>query len=152
MQFERKHPEKKISISDLETQEGQAYVTYLYRDCFMTDEQVSKELGISRRTLFNWIGKSEIIKRARNNGKEFVDTIVENALLANALKGNVRAQELWLYNRKPQIWRPYRDYTTHEEDEAESGLNNFLKATGQVTTEDVSALFADENKDAQKDD
>ncbi len=42
-------------------------------------------------------------------GKEIVDYEVENALLKNALDGNVTAQIYWLNNRKPKQWRNKQD-------------------------------------------
>ena len=37
--------------------------------------------------------------------QESMDYEVENALLANALAGDVTAQIFWLTNRKPNKWR-----------------------------------------------
>ena len=46
---------------------------------------VAERIGISRTTLWKWANKEEKIKNAINNGKEFIDYKVENALLQRAL-------------------------------------------------------------------
>lgn len=96
---------KSKKIADYETPDGMAYLTYCYRDRGMTDEMVSEEIGISRKTLYNWRKRSKKIDGAINLGKETVDQRVENSLLQNALNGNTMAQIYWLNNRKPDQWR-----------------------------------------------
>lgn len=92
---------KKPRITDYETPEGRNYLTYLYRDLSLTDEQVAEEIGITRKTLYNWKKKSKVIDQAIGLGKAYTDTLVENSLLQQALKGNVTATIFWLQNRKP---------------------------------------------------
>lgn len=87
-----------------ESAEGRNYLTYLYRDLHMTDEQVAKEIGVTRRTIINWRQSSKVIDQAINLGKQYTDTLVENSLLQQALKGNVNAAIYWLRNRKPDKW------------------------------------------------
>ena len=55
---------------------------------------------------------SESLKR----GKEVVDYQVENALLKNALEGNVTAQIYWLNNRKPKQWKNKRENETNSDE------------------------------------
>ena len=50
-------------------------------------------------------------------GKEIVDYQVENALLKNALDGNVTAQIYWLNNRRPKQWKNKRENTESNSDE-----------------------------------
>lgn len=88
-----------------ETIEGRNLLTYFYRDLMMTDEQVANEIGISSRTIRNWRNSSSIIDKAIEVGKAHTDTLVENSLLQQALKGNVNAAIYWLQNRKPDKWR-----------------------------------------------
>lgn len=87
-----------------ETPEGLNYLTYLYRDLKLTDEEAAKKIGISRKTLFNWRKASSRIENAISLGKQFVDTQVENALLKAAFNGNVTAMIFWLKNRKYDKW------------------------------------------------
>jgi transposase len=93
----------------------------------LTDEQIAKNIGINRDTLYTWKKKYSDISDALTKGKEVVDFEVENALLKNALgfhfteeavtqqgevvevakysKPHVTAQIFWLKNRKAKTWR-----------------------------------------------
>lgn len=51
----------------------------------LTDEQISKNMGISRTTLHEWKKKYPDIPNTLKGGKEVVDREVENALLKKAL-------------------------------------------------------------------
>ncbi|PEQ68950.1 hypothetical protein [Bacillus cereus] len=51
----------------------------------LVDEQIAKNIGISRATLSNWKKKHPLITRTLAKGKEVVDREVENALLKKAL-------------------------------------------------------------------
>ena len=75
----------------------------------LTDEQIAKNIGISRETLNQWKNKYADISETLKRGKEVVDYQVENALLKNALGGNTTAQIYWLNNRKPKQWRNKQD-------------------------------------------
>lgn len=100
---------KREPKSYYETQEGLNYLTYLYRDRMMTDDEVAKEIGYTRRTIYNWRNSSSKIDGAIRLGKQYVDTQVENKLLSEALKGNVTAIIFWLKNRKPKKWRDVQE-------------------------------------------
>lgn len=71
----------------------------------LTDEQISKNMGISYSTLKEWKNKYSAISATLKKGKEVVDYEVENALLKSALGGNTTAQIFWLKNRRPDKWR-----------------------------------------------
>ena len=47
----------------------------------LTDEQIAKNMGIRRETLYAWKAKYSNISNALKKGKEVVDIEVENALL-----------------------------------------------------------------------
>lgn len=51
----------------------------------LTDQQISHNMGISRKTLADWKKKNEDIEKAIARGKEVVDIEVENSLLKKAL-------------------------------------------------------------------
>lgn len=51
----------------------------------LTEEQIAKNMGVSRKTLFNWKESHLPILHALKKGKEVVDRQVENALLKRAL-------------------------------------------------------------------
>lgn len=71
----------------------------------LTDEQIAKNMNISRSTLNEWKNKHSDISNTLKKNKEIVDYEVENALYKNAINGNVTAQIIWLKNRKPDKWR-----------------------------------------------
>lgn len=100
----------------------------------LTDEQIAKNIGIARGTLYDWKKKYPDISDALKKGKEVVDVEVENALLKKALgyeheetktyitkiDGKVKTHKevtvkhahpdaaaiiFWLKNRKPEDWR-----------------------------------------------
>lgn len=70
----------------------------------LTDEQIAYNMGVSRSTLNEWKKKYPDISDTLKKGKEIVDYEVENALLRNALSGNVTAQIYWLNNRRRKAW------------------------------------------------
>ncbi len=71
----------------------------------LTDEQIAGKMGIAPKTLYDWKNKYGEICKALKSGKEVVDYEVENALLLEALGGNVTAIIFWLKNRRPDKWR-----------------------------------------------
>lgn len=71
----------------------------------LTDEQIAKKIGISRKTLNDWKNNYSDICDTLKKGKEVIDYQVENALLNSALDGNTTAQIFWLKNRRPDKWR-----------------------------------------------
>lgn len=75
----------------------------------LTDKQIASNMGVSEATLYNWKKSHLEILEALKRGKEVIDYQVENALLKNALEGNITAQIFWLKNRKPDKWKDKRD-------------------------------------------
>ena len=71
----------------------------------LTNEQIANNIGINAKTLYEWKNKESKIRNVLKDGREVVDYLVENALLQNALSGNVTAQIFWLKNRKKNEWR-----------------------------------------------
>lgn len=86
------------------TEEGLIKIEGWARDG-LSEEQISHNMGISRKTLSEWKNKYSDISDTLKRGKEVVDYEVENALLQSALDGNVTAQIFWLKNRKPAQWK-----------------------------------------------
>lgn len=66
------------------TKEGLLKIEGWARDG-LVEEQIAKNIGVSRSTLSNWKNKHPLITRALAKGKEVVDREVENALLKKAL-------------------------------------------------------------------
>lgn len=81
----------------------------------LTDEQIAHNIGIDRTTLYRWKEKECNIYNALKRNKDIVDYEVENALLKNALEGNVTAQIFWLKNRKKEQWREKQEYSNDNE-------------------------------------
>ncbi len=75
----------------------------------LIDEQIANNLGISKTTFYKFKDEHSELSELLKKGKEVVDYQVENALLQNALEGNVTAQIYWLNNRKPKQWKNKRE-------------------------------------------
>lgn len=104
----------------------------------LTDEQIFKNLGISRDTFYKYKEKYSDFSEALKKGKEVADIEVENALFKRAIgykykevikevkeidgkkstyvkevikemPGDVAAQIFWLKNRKSSKWKDKQD-------------------------------------------
>ena len=102
----------------------------------LTDEQIAKNIGISKVTFYDWLKKYPNISNSLKRGKAPVDFEVENALLKRAIgfeyeetetiieeidgKQKKRVKRIkkvalpetsaiifWLKNRKPEQWRKF---------------------------------------------
>ncbi len=80
----------------------------------LTDEQIANNLDISTSTFYEYKNKYSEFSESLKKGKEIIDFEVENALLKNALDGNVTAQIYWLNNRKPKQWKNKRENNKEE--------------------------------------
>lgn len=83
----------------------------------LTNEQIAENLGISKTTFYKFKDEHSELSELLKKGKEVVDYQVENALLKNALDGNVTAQIYWLNNRKPKQWKNKRENTEDNNEE-----------------------------------
>ena len=63
---------------------------------------------------------------------EVVDYEVENALLKNALDGNITAQIFWLKNRKPKQWKDKVNIESEANQETLKKLDEVLNTIGGV--------------------
>lgn len=75
----------------------------------LTDIQIADNLGISKTTFYKFKNEHSELSELLKKGKEIIDYEVENALLKNALSGNITAQIFWLKNRKPKQWKDKQD-------------------------------------------
>lgn len=119
----------------------------------LTNEQISHNIGISSKTLYEWQNKYSEIRSALKKGKEVVDIEVENSLLKRALGytyeettrelsketgqlvvtkvvtkqvvPDTTAMIYWLKNRKPDLWR---DKPTKEND-----LSSMIESMNTLT-------------------
>ena len=113
----------------------------------LTDEQIAKNIGINRTTLYDWKKKEVNIADALKKGKEVIDFEVENALLKRALgyeyeeetyengiltkkvkkqvPPDTTAQIFWLKNRQVKKWR---DKVEISDNDAIKKLDELLEA------------------------
>lgn len=82
----------------------------------LTDKQIANNLDISTSTFYEYKNKYTEFSESLKKGKEIIDFEVENALLKNALDGNVTAQIYWLNNRKPRQWKNKRENTENNKE------------------------------------
>ena len=121
----------------------------------LTDEQIAKNIGINRTTLYDWKKKETNIADALKKGKEIVDFEVENALLKRALgyeyeeetyengiltkkvkkqvPPDTTAQIFWLKNRKPNNWKDRVE--TDEDREAVANASQVIAKIRKVAQE-----------------
>lgn len=98
----------------------------------LTNEQIANNLGIGKTTFYRMIkDHSELLEHLKK-GKEVVDYEVENALLKNALSGNITAQIFWLKNRKPKQWKDKVEVEDESNKETLDKLDEVLKGLGGV--------------------
>lgn len=83
----------------------------------LTDEQIANNLDISTSTFYEYKNRYSEFSESLKKGKEIIDFEVENALLKNALDGNVTAQIYWLNNRKLKQWKNKRENTENNKEE-----------------------------------
>lgn len=113
----------------------------------LTDEQIAKNIGINRTTLYDWKKKEVNIADTLKKGKEVIDFEVENALLKRALgyeyeeetyengvltkkvkkqvAPDTTAQIFWLKNRQVKKWR---DKVEIADNDAIKKLDELLEA------------------------
>lgn len=117
----------------------------------LTDEQIAKNIGINRTTLYDWKKKEVNIADALKKGKEVIDFEVENALLKKALGYSITIEEekidkygdvhvlkkevhvppdttaqiFWLKNRQVKKWR---DKVEIADNDAIKKLDELLEA------------------------
>ena len=75
----------------------------------LTDEQISKNLGISKVTFYKYKASCSELNELLKKSKEVVDYEVENALYKSAIGGNVSAMIFWLKNRRPDKWKDKKE-------------------------------------------
>ena len=122
----------------------------------LTDADIAANIGITPKTLVEWKKKYPKIREALREGREVVDTKVENALLRAALgyeyteyiidtdgkkkavkkqmPPNTTAMIFWLKNRKYKEWRDKREYTVEGDIKTNNPFEN-------LTTEELRKLI-----------
>lgn len=111
------------------TKEGLLRIQGWARDG-LTDEQIAKNMNIGLTTFYEWKKRYPEFRESLKENKDVVDRKVENALLKNALNGNVTAQIFWLKNRKPNEWREKREIEANEAQS--SSMNQLIQSLTQA--------------------
>lgn len=121
----------------------------------LTDEQISHNIGINPKTLYEWKKKHDPISKALKRGKQVTDIIIENALFKSAIgyeyeevkqiiekdemgKDRKRVEKItkysppnttaiifWLKNRKPDVWMDRK--AKDFEDNSNRGLERYFE-------------------------
>jgi len=116
------------------TKEGLALIAGWARDGLI-EEDIAHNIGVTRKTLFNWKNEFKEIAEALKEGKEVADYIVESALFKSATgytyteeqlsasgkketvkkyqQPNTTAMIFWLKNRRPEKWRDKVDVNSN---------------------------------------
>lgn len=66
--------------------------------------QAARSCGINRSTYNDYYSSDPEFKRAVDEAEEAATDTVENALFEAAVGGDVKAQQVWLFNRRKQAW------------------------------------------------
>lgn len=90
------------------TPEGKEQLVDIMRTKKIRMTAAAEAIGVSASTLHKERLRDPDFDAAVAAANVSFDDLVEDALLSTALKGNVKAMELWLYNRSPQRWAPQR--------------------------------------------
>ena len=98
----------------------------------LTNEQIAENLNIGKTTFYKMLKEYPELSEHLKKGKEVVDYEVENALLKNALSGNITAQIFWLKNRKPKEWKDKVEVEDESNKETLDKLDEVLKGLGGV--------------------
>lgn len=75
----------------------------------LTDEQITKKMGIGSTTFYRWQNDYREIREAIKKGRAPIDYEVENKLLELCRAGDKTAIIFWLKNRRPDLWKDRRD-------------------------------------------
>lgn len=124
----------------------------------LTDEQIAKNLGISKTSLYKYKEEHIELFELLKKGKEIIDYEVENALLKRALgyeydevtyehgketkrvtkqvAPDTTAQIFWLKNRRPDKWRDKQIVESNNTVEFKNPLEG-------LSTEDLKKLIRD---------
>jgi hypothetical protein len=71
--------------------------------------QACKKAGISRPTFNKYMNNNKKFAAEVAQAETDANELVEQAMFSSALKGNVTAQQVWLYNRDPDRWSDKRN-------------------------------------------
>lgn len=121
-----------LRLPDVETDDYLLLITGWKRDG-LSNVDIAKKLGVSETTLQNWRKRSPKVDKALKIGREAANYMVENALMKNALKGNVTAQIYWLKNNYRSKYFETVAHELSKDDATVAGLKTLLsKLEGEI--------------------
>jgi len=73
-------------------------------------DEIAKNMGIVRSTLYHWRQASDLISTAIKRGEEAIIDRVEHALIDSAIEDrNITAMIFYLKNKRPDAWKDKRE-------------------------------------------
>ena len=70
--------------------------------------KAAEHAGIAARTVYRWMRDDSDLAERVKDARDSASDVVEDALFEAAVSGNVTAQQVWLYNRRPDRWTDRR--------------------------------------------
>lgn len=70
----------------------------------------SQACGITRQTAYLHLKSDLEFKQAFEDAEESATDHIESALYRRAIEGDVKAQQIWLYNRRKERWSDSRNF------------------------------------------
>ena len=71
--------------------------------------KAAQAVGVDRSTVWRAVQEDPEFAAAVDQAELDACEIIEDALFESAKKGNVTAQQVWLYNRHPDCWKDRRN-------------------------------------------
>lgn len=125
------------------TDEGKTKIQGWARDG-LTDEQISKNIGISASTLYDWKNKHPEISEALKKGKEVVDREVENSLFKRATGYETVDHQYKMVDVDPEVLKASRrkkanEYKLDHPEATQQEIDDY--AIGHVETREKVEMF-----------
>lgn len=107
----------------------------------LTDQQIAKNIGISRKTLWSWQKRDSNIRNALKMGHDEANFAIESELFKKAMSGNITAMIFWLKNN----WRDKYNDSELSKEERELALSRKRKldAEADIAENNAKELKAD---------
>lgn len=99
--------------------------------------QACKKVGVTHKTFKTYFDNHPEFADEVSQAEIDANELIEQALYNTALKGNVTAQQVWLYNRCPDRWQDRRNIQINTGNSGVAAIEKFneLLANGSQTTE-----------------
>lgn len=101
--------------------------------------KASAGCGIDRHTYQDHYATDEAFREAVDSAVEEANDLIENALFEAARNGDVKAQSIWLYNRRKEKWADSRNIKIDAEIQTKGPIKlkwaDELNATEETTNE-----------------